>query len=308
MSVTIQSLGGFDPANPGAIGGTTPAAGTFTTVNGTVDLQVAGTSIFARANTWTTATTTYSYSDDAAGPSPLILLDRISASPAAGDFMGALRFNGRNTSAATILYGQIHASIANPAPGSEASLIQFYTQYAGAGTTRMYVGGGLYMAGSTDPGPGVIAADGLKFPATAVASANANTLDDYEEGTFTPSIGGDATAGSQTYGAWRFGIYTKIGNRVAYTITLNITAKDAATSGSIVVTGLPFAATSLIGVPVARFSLFDLSVGFTYLGADIISNTIIRLQQCGDNVGSIALPAAGLLAGAHISLNGIYDT
>lgn len=39
-------------------------------------------------------------------------------------------------------------------------------------------------------------AGGIAFPATAVAVADANTLDDYEEGTWTPSLGGNTTYGS----------------------------------------------------------------------------------------------------------------
>jgi hypothetical protein len=50
----------------------------------------------------------------------------------------------------------------------------------------------------------LLAGGGLKFPAVQVASADANTLDDYEEGTWTPSVGGDATYTSQ------LGIYIKI--------------------------------------------------------------------------------------------------
>jgi hypothetical protein len=51
---------------------------------------------------------------------------------------------------------------------------------------------------------------GINFPATQSASANANTLDDYEEGTWTPSFGG-ITSASYSY---QLGTYTKIGNMV----------------------------------------------------------------------------------------------
>ena len=53
-----------------------------------------------------------------------------------------------------------------------------------------------------------LAAGQIAFPATAVPSADPNTLDDYEEGTWTPSLGGDATYTAQS------GLYTKIGNAV----------------------------------------------------------------------------------------------
>lgn len=59
------------------------------------------------------------------------------------------------------------------------------------------------------PSPG----GGIKFPATQVASADANTLDDYEEGTYTPSVTGSTSGGPFTFGT-QSGYYTKIGREV----------------------------------------------------------------------------------------------
>ena len=50
----------------------------------------------------------------------------------------------------------------------------------------------------------------IAFPATAVPSADANTLDDYEEGTWTPGVGSLTVVGAFTSG----GTYTKIGRKV----------------------------------------------------------------------------------------------
>ena len=50
-------------------------------------------------------------------------------------------------------------------------------------------------------------------------TAAANQLDDYEEGTFTPTIYGDDTAGSTSGGTFT-GIYTKIGNIVTATFSI----------------------------------------------------------------------------------------
>jgi hypothetical protein len=73
---------------------------------------------------------------------------------------------------------------------------------------------------------------GITFPATQSASTDANTLDDYEEGTWTPSIGGNATYGT------RWGTYTKIGNLV--TITFNIGIDTIGTGSTGIISGLPF--------------------------------------------------------------------
>jgi hypothetical protein len=53
---------------------------------------------------------------------------------------------------------------------------------------------------------------GITFPATQSASTDANTLDDYEEGTWTPAI--TAGTGSFTTVTGQVGTYTKWGNVV----------------------------------------------------------------------------------------------
>jgi hypothetical protein len=78
----------------------------------------------------------------------------------------------------------------------------------------------------------VLSTIGIAFPATQSPSANANTLDDYEEGAWSPSIGGDATYTSQ------IGQYVKIGNVVTCTflITINVIGTGSVTTLS----GFPF--------------------------------------------------------------------
>jgi len=80
---------------------------------------------------------------------------------------------------------------------------------------------------------------GITFPATQSASTNANTLDDYEEGTWTPVLNFGGVAGVTTYAAQN-GTYTKIGNVTTVRCYFRITAKSAAT-GAATLAGLPFA-------------------------------------------------------------------
>jgi hypothetical protein len=54
---------------------------------------------------------------------------------------------------------------------------------------------------------------GITFPATQVASTDANTLDDYEEGTFTPTFSGSSS--NPTVTGSIFGSYVKIGRMVS---------------------------------------------------------------------------------------------
>jgi hypothetical protein len=80
----------------------------------------------------------------------------------------------------------------------------------------------------------------IQFPATQVASANANTLDDYEEGTWTPAY--TASGGGSAIHTIQTGTYTKIGNVV--TCSFRITANKDTLSGDISITGLPFTTAS----------------------------------------------------------------
>lgn len=77
----------------------------------------------------------------------------------------------------------------------------------------------------------------IKFPATQNASADPNTLDDYEEGTFTPIVYGMGTEGVGTYST-QSGIYTKLGRDVNFIITLAWSAHTGV--GVMRVKGLPF--------------------------------------------------------------------
>jgi hypothetical protein len=78
---------------------------------------------------------------------------------------------------------------------------------------------------------------GIAFPATQSASSDANTLDDYEEGTWTPSVGGSAT-----YGAQRNGWYVKVGPLV--TVACDVTIATIGTGNTQLIGGLPFSANS----------------------------------------------------------------
>ena len=75
---------------------------------------------------------------------------------------------------------------------------------------------------------------GISFPATQSASSDANTLDDYEEGTWTPSIGGTATYSLQN------GQYTKVGRVVHLSGLLGVSSLGTGSVNTI--SGLPFAA------------------------------------------------------------------
>lgn len=83
-----------------------------------------------------------------------------------------------------------------------------------------------------------VSANGMTFPAIQVPSANANTLDDYEEGTWTPAYGGATSNPTCTYDT-QVGFYTKVGRLVTCIALVRTTAASGG-SGLLTLTGLPF--------------------------------------------------------------------
>jgi len=98
------------------------------------------------------------------------------------------------------------------------------------------VTGRLTLAGSTA---------GVAFPASFTDTANANVLDDYEEGTFTPTMSYQGSSGVTTTYTTQLGNYTKIGNRVFFNIYVVFRpSSNSVTSASTMylrIEGLPFA-------------------------------------------------------------------
>lgn len=160
--------------------------------------------------------------------------------------------------------------------------------------------------GDVRVGAGDLVLDGgnVKFPATDVPSADANTLDDYQETTWTPALAGSTTAGTQTY-AVQAGIATKIGRQVTATFNIGLTAKDGTTAGDLRITGLPFTsgATYIYPVLVSYTRKFDLDVagGFYQVqGLVAPSTTYISLYEAGDNLTPVPLTAADFGADSYI--------
>ena len=85
---------------------------------------------------------------------------------------------------------------------------------------------------------------GIKFQATQSASSDANTLDDYEEGTWTPTITQSTSNPTGITYNRQQGVYIKIGTFVYLSFNLYITAITNG-SGFIRISNFPFTAASL---------------------------------------------------------------
>jgi len=99
---------------------------------------------------------------------------------------------------------------------------------------RLNTTGNLVLKGGTANANGV----GVTFPATQVASSDANTLDDYEEGTWVPTQG----AGLTVVGTFSSsGTYTKVGRLVTIAGSVNGSTSIATAAAGFMCAGLPFA-------------------------------------------------------------------
>lgn len=122
----------------------------------------AGNARLNAANTFT-ADVTLKSTDGGSGAGPLLKLFRDSASPAAADTLGEVRWSGNDDGGTETIYARILGRISDPTDSSEDGDILLGTMQAGSLATRMIIANGAYMIGATgsDQGAGT-------FNATAV--------------------------------------------------------------------------------------------------------------------------------------------
>ena len=136
-------------------------------------------------------------------------------------------------------------------------------------------------------------------------TASANLLDDYEEGTFTPSFT-NFNIGNGTY----YGYYTKIGNLV----TINcgfIYGSTSSFSGSIIGgTGLPFAskntATGVFYPLIGK--IFNSGSGWIQLDSGVSNNTSAFTYPYSGTVLINATSPMTWATGDTFNLGGVYYT
>ena len=137
--------------------------------------------------------------------------------------------------------------------------------------------------GSMISGSGFATLDGITFPATQSASSNANTLDDYEEGTWSPVVTGWT---SISY-ANASGDYIKIGNQVTAWFLIKFTGTSAASA--VTITGLPFSLAGPVGASSGgAMTYYDVALNETTgVLAYPSSGTTIELIADNDSGASI---------------------
>lgn len=272
LAVNVGSAGA-PVVNGGALG--TPSSGTVTNLTGTASININGTvgTTTPAAGAFTTLSATGKLTLSGGGvDGSLSDVEYVSNSsyPTYGHTW--------KSSISSTVANNILALNIGTGEGTSTEIIRF------SGNGVVSVTGAVSATGLLDLS--AASSGQIKFPATQNPSANANTLDDYEEGTFTPGISfGGGTTGI-TYGN-QVGSYTKIGNRVICSIYLTLTNKGSST-GAALITGLPFTISnsiadySAVALRPENISFVDVPVAYGQIGT-----TTIALQEI-TNAGALS--------------------
>ena len=131
-----------------------------------------------------------------------------------------------------------------------ANIMQFYT---GNAERARFTNDGLDFRNTTGTHYVLFKnGDGVHFGATQGSNTTSSVLDDYEEGTFTPTIDGGVS--SATY-SQQVGRYTKVGNLVHYSLHLDGNSVSAST-GQIQFGGLPYTSLNVAHVWGGGFTVY----------------------------------------------------
>ena len=140
------------------------------------------------------------------------------------------------------------------------------------------------------------------------SNTDANTLDDYEEGTWTPEFRG--SSGSEgTASTTGTGIYTKIGNMVTIRVQAYWADKGSWT-GDLRIYGIPFTVHDHTGEYGSTFSIGYIS-NITHDGM-LTGNgwggkTFLRVSTCGDSSDTVNLLVSDVTTpGMHLSFTANY--
>ena len=155
----------------------------------------------------------------------------------------------------------------------------------------------------------------IKFPASENLSTDANTLDDYQEGSWTP-VFRDASSGGNTAGtASASGRFVKIGSQVTITGEINVNSLSGVTMGNTVhLTGLPFnskSSTSNIytSITVGYATGLNISAGVSLTGfIDHNNNAFAQMSVFDDAAGISTLTFTELSDNANVSITATYIT
>lgn len=138
----------------------------------------------------------------------------------------------------------------------------------------------------------ILSSGGITFNGDIAA---ANALDDYEEGSFTPVLRGEGTAGTYTP-AESVGQYVKIGKMITVTIRLANIVITSAGTGDLNIVSLPFDGMGSLGhVGTCLVDNINLDAACNYVVARLAGGGgPVQLQQIRDDTGDVTIPISAV--------------
>lgn len=149
---------------------------------------------------------------------------------------------------------------------------------------------------------------GITFPATQSPSSDANTLDDYEEGTWTPVLSGSAGSAGGYTATIAVGRYTKIGRVIS--ITAGVALSNVGSWTGELQCSLP-EPTATYGNDIPRGPIRLQLHTFTGLvSVELATSTRVRfnLTTSGGAQANMQYSALSALAGNFLSFSLVYET
>jgi hypothetical protein len=191
----------------------------------------------------------------------------------------------------------------------------YIAAYESAATVNVYVNGetrtitntyGIGLGNSSAPTSGM----GIRFPATQSASSDANTLDDYEEGTWTPTVFGSTTAGTYTI-IFSNSRYRKIGSQVTVWGDVQFSAATGG-AGNVRIGNLPFNYVSGTGaVPGVLFVDTVNTTSASSIGSCVAATTGASSNEIFpflliDNASTEQIPISGVSTSSRFAFTYTY--
>lgn len=179
-----------------------------------------------------------------------------------------------------------------------------------AGQLQTYTSGALL---ASDAGVVTLGSGQITWPASANLSTDANTLDDYEEGVWTPEIADDDSSGTDAGQGYdiQVGRYTRIGNRCFIDCHLGTTTIGSLTGGnSALLLGLPFPPVNLVNnhpvIAAGESSALAITAGTAVVGRVYRTHSYITIYVWDATTGTTAMTITQWSEDGDMTLSGAY--
>jgi hypothetical protein len=204
--------------------------------------------------------------------------------------------------------GGISIAAAGGSPGGSTTQLQYNNAGAFGGISGVTTDGTRITASTTIGVGGATpstSGSGITFPATQSDSSNANTLDDYEEGTWTPAMSASSSGTITMNGTYTSGKYTKVGRLVVCTATMYVGSVSSPT-GNLYLDGLPFTVGAPSSSACGWYNGLTSSANNSLIYRVDSSSTSVLIQ--GFSSGTVAAAAPWVKAATEMNVTVIYFT